>query len=207
MRCQTSDQRSFEQVFLQLQYAPAADVLLRPRLIVDCGANVGYSALYFLTRFPAVRVVAVEPDPANARVCSDNLAPYADRARLVEAAVWPSQASLRLEHTRPGDEWGIRVAAAADGSVRGVTIAELLRDAREDWIDLLKVDIEGAERQLFSGDLSWLRRVRTVAIELHGEAHGFGPEQAAPFWDALRAFDYDRTQHGEMTLCSNLRPR
>src|SRR5262245_452689 len=61
----TSDETVFWQVFVDLQYA-ALVPRAAPRLILDCGANVGYTASYFLTRFPSARVFAVEPDPGNA---------------------------------------------------------------------------------------------------------------------------------------------
>ena len=205
LRCGSSDRRSFEQVFIQRQYAPAAEVLTDPGLIVDCGANVGYSALYFLTQFPRVSLVAIEPDPENYALCQKNLADYSDRAQILQAAVWPERARLELQPVRAGDEWGVRVNASPAGELSAVTIDDVMAAAGRANIDLLKVDIEGAERFLFSGDLRWLERVHTIAIELHGALHGFGPEQQQPFWAALRDFDYDLSTYGEMTLCARLR--
>jgi len=59
-------------------------------LIVDCGANVGYSTVYFLTRYPRAKVIAVDPDPDNYALLEANVAPYGARCRPIRSAVWSS---------------------------------------------------------------------------------------------------------------------
>lgn len=90
----TSDLGIFNQIFVGREYAPL-DVMETPRLVVDAGANVGYSSAYFLSRFPTVQIIALEPDPGNAELCRRNLAPYGDRARVLVRAVWPHTDTLR----------------------------------------------------------------------------------------------------------------
>ena len=75
IRVGTSDSTIFQQIFTEQEYGPLA-ALPGPSLILDCGANVGYSAIWFLNRFPSARVIAVEPDLENFRMCQANLAPY-----------------------------------------------------------------------------------------------------------------------------------
>src|SRR4051812_12644684 len=60
----TSDLMVFDQIFVERQYS-CLDHLHDPKLIIDCGANVGYSSAYFLSRFPKCALIAVEPDPGN----------------------------------------------------------------------------------------------------------------------------------------------
>jgi hypothetical protein len=76
----------------------------------------------------------------------------------------------------------------------------LLRLAGARQVDLAKIDIEGSEVDVFAGDTQWLSCVRNICIELHGE----NCEQV--FLNALRAYNYDRVQHGENTFCLNLKP-
>ncbi len=66
VRCRpnTSDVEVFKQIFAWREYRCLDDVH-DASLIIDCGANVGYSAVYFLTRYPNARVIAVEPDADN----------------------------------------------------------------------------------------------------------------------------------------------
>jgi hypothetical protein len=74
MRTQTSDRDVLGQVFIQQEYGRIE--LSKPRMILDLGANVGYSSAYFLSKYPETRVLAVEPDPSNYEVCRRNLAPF-----------------------------------------------------------------------------------------------------------------------------------
>ena len=74
----SSDMTVFDQVFVANEYACLRNIS-SPRLILDLGANVGYSSVYFLNCFPTATVMAVEPDPDNFELCRKNLAPYRDR--------------------------------------------------------------------------------------------------------------------------------
>jgi hypothetical protein len=78
LRCRpnTSDKDAFEQIFIEREYS-CLDDLSNVDLVIDCGANVGYSAAYFLTRFPNCKVICVEPDFSNFKLLEKNLAPFA----------------------------------------------------------------------------------------------------------------------------------
>jgi FkbM family methyltransferase len=161
-RPNSSDRAAFEHVF---GGAYELDVPREPRLIVDLGANAGYASVYFALRYPAVRVIAVEPVPENAELLRRNVARLGN-VDVVEGAAWPRPARLTLVDPGKG-YWGMRVAEDPSGGIRAVTIPELLDGAGMDGIDLLKVDIEGAEQQLFSENTDWLARVGLLVLELH----------------------------------------
>jgi len=159
----TSDAAAFEQVF---GGAYALDLPVEPRLILDLGANVGYASVDLALRYPTARVVAVEPEPSNAALLRRNVAALG-RVVVVEAAVWPRTGTVALEDPGKG-KWGMRVRAGGPaGVVRAVTIPELLVDAGAEWADLVKIDIEGSELDLFSAETGWLTQVGALVIELH----------------------------------------
>lgn len=138
-----------------------------PKLIVDAGANIGCTAVFLANAYPGARIVAVEPDTENASLARRNCARYPN-IEIVEGAVWPRPVMLEIEN--PQDEsWAFRMRErplGADASgMRGLTIDELSKGAS---IDLLKVDIEGGEVQLFTEDTQWLTRVGAMLVELHG---------------------------------------
>jgi FkbM family methyltransferase len=163
-RSDTSDLAAFRHVFEGSAY----DLKLpgKPRLIIDLGANVGYSAVYLALRHPTARVLAVEPEPSNAALLRRNVAAL-PAVEVVDGAVWPCQGRLRLEDPGKG-QWGMRVQTAGEtGNVRAVTVAELFERAGADWADLVKIDIEGSERELFSENTAWLERVGALVLELH----------------------------------------
>lgn len=200
----TSDVSVIRQVLYERQYA-GLGALDSPRLILDCGANIGASAAYLLHRHPTATLIAVEPDPGNYEVCRLNLAPFGARARVVQAAVWPYAAGLRLQEalTHNGVEWAYQVrpcGAGEEPDVHAATIGNLLRESGHDQIDLLKIDIEGAERQLFGENCQdWLPHTRNIAIELHGE------EDEAAFFRALHGYQFDLERAGELTICRGIR--
>src|SRR5688572_21096544 len=110
-RAHTSDYRVFEQIFYEVEYA-ATPHNQQPDVILDCGANVGYTAAYFLSRYPACRVVALEPDPDNFRCLARNLAPYGTRAESIHGALWSHCRPLKMAETmyRDGGHWAKQVA-------------------------------------------------------------------------------------------------
>jgi FkbM family methyltransferase len=137
-------------------------------LVIDAGANIGDTSVWYATRFPDALVVAIEPNPDSLEILSRNCESYGDRIRLLRAALWPV-ADRNLAVT--GAMTGAQVHEASDAgdllcpSVDPLTI---LRDSGRDVIDIFKIDIEGAELALFTGDCdSWLKKTRTIAIEIH----------------------------------------
>jgi FkbM family methyltransferase len=201
----SSDMNVFGQIFARNAYAYLRSLSF-PRWILDLGANVGYSSAYFLSCFPTAHVIAVEPDPANCELCRRNLHPYGNRARVVLGAAWPTRSKLMLSHGTFGDgrEWATQVFAAADreATVEGYDIPSLLEMTGGERIDILKIDIERTELDLFGSHLSsWLPAIQNICIELHGA------DCDKVFFDALGAFDYELQRSGELTFCLNLRPR
>lgn len=204
-RPNTSDCKVFAQILFYEEYRCLAD-METPKFILDLGANVGYSAAYFLTRYPDCSVLAVEPDPGNYQQLCENVAPYGSRARTLQAAVWPRAELLQLDAAfgKAGDEWGARVKPAdgnASETVAAVTIPDLLTASGFDRISLLKVDIEGAEAAIFrSGARDWLDKVDNIAIELHGE------EASQAFFGAIDVSRFTITTCDELTVCLAKRP-
>ena len=202
LRYGTSDLGVFRQIFVEHEYTPIR-VSRDIRLIVDCGANVGFASAYFLHRFPKAHVLAVEPDPANFAMLERNLRPFGDRCRLINAGIWSHQTGLVVCHFGVGKEWSTQVRECLPGEtpdVQATDIPTLLTLSKTERIDLLKVDIEGSEVVLFgAGSRRWLGIVGNIVSELHG------PECENIFFQALADFRYDVSTSGELTICRNIR--
>jgi FkbM family methyltransferase len=190
------------QVFGALAYGPIPDSV-SPGLIVDCGANVGYASVSLLERYPDARVIAIEPDAGNAAMARRNLAAYGDRASLIEAAVWSRSTPLRIRRGAFGDgrEWSYQVEECPPGEIPDVEGIDLGAVFASRPVELLKIDIERGEIELFSGPCPWLTMVRNIVIELHDE------ECSEVFHRALTAYSYEEFAVGELTFCCDLRPR
>lgn len=191
-----SDWPTFEKVFVDQEYGVDMPDFA-PRLIIDAGANVGYATLFFARKFPEARILAIEPEGANYEQLVLNTRAYPN-VTPIQAALW-SRAE-RLAITNPSaDSWSFRVGAADSGAgagaVRGVTIPELLAMAGAERIDLLKLDIEGAEKDLFEcGAEEWLGRVGLIIAELHDRNR---PGCSRAFYRALTRFEFGQFPMGE----------
>lgn len=183
LRAGTSDLYMFEEVFLQGEYA--LEVPLDPKLILDVGANVGFASVWFANRYPGAKIIAVEPDPSNAAVLRKNVEPYPN-VRVIEGAVWWESTTLALDDQ--GDKSGIQVRAG-DGGVRAMTIPDLAGTSK---IDILKLDVEGAEKELFEHDPAWLANVGVLMIELHDR---FRPGCSKALYSALVRHDFRELRH------------
>jgi FkbM family methyltransferase len=207
IRSGSSDRQVLWQVFVEGEYESAGR--LCPQTIIDLGANVGYSSAYFLSTQPDAKVLAVEPDPGNYAACCRNLEPFGSRAKVVHGAVWAQPAKLLLERGtyRDGREWTTQVRPAADTDVaiasdhvEGYDMDTLILMSGFSRVDLLKIDIERSEIQLFSRNTEhWLPLVKNLFIELHDR------DCEEVFFRALSKYSYSLSHAGDVTICSDLR--
>jgi FkbM family methyltransferase len=163
----SSDIHVFGSVFLhgELEETLPKD----PRFIVDGGANVGYTTAFYAHRYPDATVIAIEPSRSNLAQLRRNCSGYRNVVAL-EGALWPTSGSVRIANPE-AESWSYRVETADDpGGVRAFSLDELLDAYSMPQIDMLKLDIEGAERLLFGSNYGrWLPRVKAIAVEIHGE--------------------------------------
>ena len=172
LRLNSSDVPTFRQVFVKDEYDFVTE---RPlRTIVDAGANIGLASIRFANRFPDARIVAIEPEAANFALLRENVAPYPNIIP-VQAALWCTDGEIELLDPGLG-HWGYMVDAPAPAAnvpsrichrVRAVTVGTLMEAHGLDRIDLLKVDIEGAEREVFADTTGWIDRVDAIIVEEH----------------------------------------
>jgi FkbM family methyltransferase len=155
------------EVFLLEHYDLPADV--QPSVIVDLGSNVGISVLYFAARFPQARILAVEADPNTFRLLEDNTA-HLDQVTRVHAAITDHDGDVDLYAGT--ESWGSSIMPAPEHSTRHVVPALTLDGLAKlhgiERIDLLKMDIEGAEAAVIRSART-LREADTVIFEFHRE--------------------------------------
>lgn len=168
IRLKTSDVETYEKVLHRREYACAA--IGRPRTILDAGANIGLAAVHFAETFPDARILAVEPEASNFALLARNAAPFPQVTPL-PVALWGREGKVSLEDPGIGP-WGFRTRESgkcpdASPAVPSRTVASLLDEHGIGELDLLKIDIEGAEIEVFETAASWLPRVRAIMIETH----------------------------------------
>jgi FkbM family methyltransferase len=138
------------------------------RTIVDVGANIGLSALYFLTHSPGARVICFEPVPRNAERLRVNLAGRDDAYELHEVALAAESGTVQFGVEPYGRYGGILLESASRITVTTLAIAEALDRvlADRERIDLLKIDTEGTERELVTAiPPAQLARIDAIFVE------------------------------------------
>lgn len=140
-----------------------------PQVIIDAGAYIGLSTVYYATKYPRALILAIEPNQENFEILVKNTSRYRN-VKPINAALWHKETQLNLIDGGTG-AWGY-MATEMDlgetlGQVQGVTIKWLMEEYCFNYIDILKIDIEGGELEVFASSQAWIDRVGVVLVELH----------------------------------------
>jgi FkbM family methyltransferase len=200
-RPDTSDIPVIFDTFGGLYHIPPV-TLPQTAIIVDLGANIGCTMAHFAALYSQATITGVELDAENARLAVQNTQHFGQRCRVVEAAIWSHDGEVSYEGIAA---WGLHVSAQGSRPTRALSMATLLASISTPQestpqIDFLKIDIEGGERELFTGDCPWLQRIRSLKVEIHDlpelfqtlpallKRHGFQVAKDTRHWSALCAW-------------------
>lgn len=203
LRNGTSDFSVYIQVVALADYSP---VMRRiggepVSFVVDAGANIGLTSLFLSDLFPGAKVVALEVERSNLDVLRRNTASV-DRIDVRLQALWSHSTRVRI--VDPDDaKWSFRVEEVpttepASEGIDAVGLADLLTESGADRIDVLKLDIEGAEFEVFRHETdSWLPRTRLIVAELHDKKI---PGCTTEFFRATSAEGFRYEFHSELVI-------
>lgn len=170
LRTRTSDISTYHHIFVDAGYE--VELRKEPKVIIDGGSNIGLSAIYFANHYPQAKVIAVEPEIANFTLSLKNFKPYPNIIPI-RAALWKNDTDIDLIDPGLG-YWGFQttehITCSSDsfvGKVAGMTIDKIMMDHDIEFVDILKIDIEGAEREVFEDASKWIDKVGVIIIELH----------------------------------------
>jgi FkbM family methyltransferase len=207
IRNQSSDLAVFVQVFLNEEYGYELRDKKVP-YIIDCGANVGFSAAYLLSKYPESRLLAIEPDPDNFACLVENTRSFGGRCNYFEGGVWSHNTNLEIDSdtTGSGREWSRRLRERStenSASIATITIPQAMNMLGAESIAILKVDIEGAEAVVFDrsipeNDLSFLKNTNCIMIEIHDNTD-FG-DAARKVKEAVQHLGFIEDLRGELTI-------
>lgn len=208
----TSDWRVLHQIFVEREYdsgsdeheaalsrcyQDAVDRAAKP-VIIDCGANVGIASIWYAIRYPQAAVIAVEPEPENFRVLRMNAANY-PAIIPIQGGISDRRTRLRLSNDG-ADPWAWETTESDEvGDVATFTVPDLLADIPDARPLIVKIDIEGAETQLFRSGVEWTRRAPLIVFESHDRRFVWRGTFHA-IVSALIAQPRDYVQQGENTF-------
>lgn len=166
-----------------------------PSTIVDAGAYIGDTIAYSLPRFRTARLNALEPNPESYQLAQKNLAGYGARVSLIQCALWNVEETVYLD----GHETGASVSDQGV-PVPTTTVPQLLELFGVNRIDLMKMDIEGAEATMLESGLGgWLNRIGVLLLGTHD------PDIEAKVMPLLEQEGFQIHRHRNVWYCFNAR--
>ena len=208
----SSDVQVIDQVFASDEYLPLIEEISKRgyankiHFIVDAGANVGYTTVYLKAYFPDADVIAIEPDSGNVLQANKNFTlNNFNNIKVLQGGIWSKDTWLELRKDHKDEkEWSYYVVECRQPSgLRGFSIESVLSESGCPGIDLLKIDIEGSEKELFKDDGILdpvLHKTTFLAIEIHDET-GIRPR----IYESLTRNGFEWFNRGELTIATNLR--
>lgn len=179
----SSDFEVFRQIFLMKEYLPVVNVYKnnfdiqkdRSLNIIDAGSNIGMTSLFFLNYFQNTNIICIEPEIENYKILDFNLE-SAKKSKItkINGAIWSSNCKIKIVNDfRDQLNWSFRVEESEQtDSITAYSVNQLIVDNNFKILDILKIDIEGSEKQLFThptSNLDFLKITKCIAIEIHDE--------------------------------------
>jgi FkbM family methyltransferase len=187
IRLKTSDLPTLQKVWRDCEYA--IRLKAEPKFIIDAGANIGIASIYFATKFPNARVISVEPEGQNFMLLEKNTKPHAN-ITPIKAALWNCCGEVSLVDPGQGP-WSFQTrdqTKDAVARVPAITVDEILHKFGASSVDILKVDVEGAEKEIFENASAWIDKVDAIMVETHDR---FRPGCSRALYLATQKFDYE----------------
>jgi FkbM family methyltransferase len=193
MRTDIVDQQVYDEIFITKEYDVEID---DPRIIVDAGAHIGMSSLFFAERFPKAKVLAIEPEEHNFSLLVRNTE---DTKNIypINAGLWGHNAILSVQNPQT-NSWGFRLKETEQAQgIPTLTIDDIILSHNVRFLDILKIDIEGAEIEVFENSASWINNVRLIIIELHDS---FRPGCTEALENSIKNYHFSKYRIGEKTV-------
>lgn len=195
----SSDFKVFQQVMVFDHYSYSGLTEPPVETVIDLGANVGLSALFFANKYPNAKVIAVEPEIHNYEQMVKNVSGF-NNVYALNNAIWYENKELNIYDGGRG-EYAFRIVednGTRVGTTTCITIDDIVKKYDLKRIDILKIDIEGAEKELFMYNYkNWLPMVRCVMIELHDGDH---PGCTSAFFRAIADREFTMSSRGEILI-------
>lgn len=201
MRNNPYDYATFEEVILQQTYNIPLNFL--PKNIIDGGGNIGLTACYFATKYPGANIVSIEPDDDNFNVLNDNIKHYSNIS-AIKAGIWNKSAHLKITNTTAGNNAFTIEETNTPGTntLEALSITAIMEKMKWNYIDILKLDIEGSEKEVFSaGFENWMPKTKVIIIELHD---AMKPGCSRAVFAVVNKYNFSFNIKGENIIFTNL---
>lgn len=206
----SSDLNVFAQIYQYQEYKPLVEIFQKHYPndtmlnIIDAGSNIGLTSVYLTKHFSNSNFITIEPDNSNFESLSYNLnANRIQNVIKIKGGLWSKNANLKLvKDFRDKKDWSIRVEETSEeADLKAFSIIHLMQEHAFEIIDILKIDIEGSEKEVFTGsktDVSFLSKTKCIAIEIHDEF-----DCREDIYNILKHYNFEFFDSGELTIGIN----
>lgn len=214
LRPGTSDFKVFKQVILEKEYLTLIKIISDLKAensinsIIDAGANIGLTSLFFRQHYPLSKILTIEPDQSNYFQQIKNLEVNNSKDFVIpiNKALWHNNIDNLIisNNFRDGDAWSksVIIGKNKDDEIPSITLLDLSNQYfPNSFIDILKIDIEGAEGVLFENEVfikTLSSKVRFLSLEIHDEC-----VNRTALMDKLGKLNFRTINVGETTFCIN----
>jgi FkbM family methyltransferase len=204
LRKNKSDIETFNQIFLYKEY----EITLgsEPKNVIDAGANIGLAAIFFNSKYPKAKIVSIEPEKNNFELLKKNTNSYLNITCLNYALSNTTDEEISVVDKGFGD-WGFLTEKQQDNNsinvrnkIKTISINDIVKTNNWTEIDLIKIDIEGYEKEVFQSNFEWLKITKVLIIELHDRMVS---GSSRPFFRAIGQFNFNYEHKGENLIFTN----
>ena len=172
------------------------------KYIVDGGAYIGASSIRLAALFRDATILAVEPNYENFEILTRNVE-HIPRIIPIHAALADDDGFVEM-YNNFGRHWGITTLHLSTNAVSERVISYSLdsliaKYLKEGYVDILKLDVEGAELSIFHGAKRWIQNIGALIVETH---YFLRPGCTRAFFECTEGF-VDVYIDGEKFLCYN----
>lgn len=199
IRPNTADYITFIQIFITEEYKFEINKSINPSIIIDCGANIGLTSIYYKNKYQNAQIIAIEPEINNYSLLMENLKYYSDIICL-NNGIWNRKCHLNIiNENAPENSFVFNESSNCDNIIDAISINDIVNEYKLNEIDILKIDIEGSEKMVFStGCEEWLPLVKVLIVELHDR---FVPGSSKSFFKSVSQYDFETEIKSESICC------
>jgi FkbM family methyltransferase len=203
MRAGNTDRITFKEIFIKREYDFNFPSTIDTKVIIDAGANIGFTSVFLANQYPNSKIFSIEPDDENFEYVLRNTSPYKN-ITPIKKALWNKKETISLSDPGLGKRGMMVDKHAGATTLEAISVTDLMKEFNISQIDILKMDIEGSEKEVFTDNYDfWLPRTKCLVIELHDRMK---KGCSASVFRALSNYDFSLSIKGENLIFINNLP-
>jgi FkbM family methyltransferase len=202
MRPGNTDRITFKEIFIRREYELDITDHTNTQVIIDAGANIGFTSVFFANQYPGALIFSIEPDAENYQYVLRNTASYKN-ITPINKALWNKKETISIVDPGLGKRGMMVEKRDGDTTLQAISIVDLMTEYNIKQIDILKMDIEGSEKEVFSDNYDfWLPKTKCLIIELHDRMK---KDCSTAVFRAILNYDFSLNIKGENLIFTNNR--